>query len=179
MVSLDGYVEGPDHDLSWHNVDEEFNEFAIKQLKEADTILFGRKTYQLMESYWPSDEALDDPVVAQLMNETPKVVVSKTLKNVVETKKWRSVALIKDNFKQEIKKLKNQKGKNIILLGSNNLCVTLLKENLIDEIRIMISPIAIGKGTPLFIGIQNREKFKLLKTKEFKSGNVLLYYRHV
>jgi dihydrofolate reductase len=177
MLSLDGYFEGPDHDLSWHNVDEEFNSFAIAQMQEGDTILFGRRTYQLMESFWPSKEGLEgDPEVAEIMNKMPKVVVSRTLEKAVETDIWRNVTLIKDNVKEEITKLKNKKGGNIILLGSSNLCVTLLEEGLLDELRIMINPVAIGEGTSLFKGIKNKLNLKLLKTKTFNSGNILLYY---
>lgn len=178
MVSLDGYIEGTKHDLSWHNVDEEFNDFAVKQIQEANTILFGRKTYQLMENFWPSKVGLEeDPKVAKLMNQTPKVVVSRTLEKVNETQIWKNVTLIKSNFINEIKELKKQNGRDIILLASNNLCVTLLEENLLDEIRIMINPVAIGKGTPLFKGIKNKYKFKLLRSKIFKSGNVLNFYK--
>src|SRR5579863_9002836 len=92
MVTLDGYFEGPDHDLSWHVVDTEFNDFAQKQLQEADTILFGRRTYQLMESYWPSPSSIeDDPEVAALMNQKPKIVVSNSLQTVEETENWKNV----------------------------------------------------------------------------------------
>lgn len=177
MVSLDGYFEGPEHDLSWHQVDEEFDDFAIKQMQEADTILFGRRTYQLMEGYWPSKEALeDDPEVAKLMNETPKVVVSKSLESVTETKIWKHVRLINENVEDEIRKLKKEKGGDIILLASSNLCVSLLEWGLLDEIRIMINPIVIGKGTALFEGIKDKYNFKLTKSRKFKNGNVLLTY---
>ena len=80
MVSLDGYVEGPKGELDWHNVDEEFNEFAIDQLNSVDVLLFGRVTYQMMESYWPTQEAIkNDPFVAGHMNTKPKIVFSRTL----------------------------------------------------------------------------------------------------
>jgi dihydrofolate reductase len=177
MISLDGYFEGPDHDLSWHHVDEEFNDFAIEQMREGHTILFGRRTYQLMESFWPSKAGLeDDPEVAQLMNNTPKVVVSKSLKDVKETKIWKHVHLINDNVEDEIRSLKNKKGGNIILLGSSNFCVSLLEWNLLDEIRIMINPVVIGKGTPLFQGLKDKAGFKLIKSRNFTNGNVLLTY---
>lgn len=178
MTSLDGYMEGEDHDLSWHNVDAEFNAFAVQQLQEVDTILFGRKTYQLMESYWPSTGALeDDPIVAKLMNTTAKVVFSKTLEKVTETENWKHVTLIKENVSKTIHKLKEESGKSIVVLGSNNLCVTLLKEQLLDEIRIMVNPVVVGKGTPLFEGIQNKEDFTLMDTRVFKNGNALLTYQ--
>ena len=174
MASLDGYVEGVDHDLSWHHVDEEFNSFAAKQMQEEETILMGKKTYQLMESFWPTTQGLeDDPVVAELMNITPKVVVSRSLVSVKETEHWKNIQLVQTNVAEEIKKLKNAKGNDIIVLGSNNLCTTLLQEKLLDEIRIMINPVAIGEGTPLFLGIQQKYFFHLEYTKVFKNGNVL------
>ncbi len=178
MVSLDGYFEGPDHDLSWHHVDEEFNDFAVVQMREADAILFGRRTYQLMESFWPSKAGLeDDPEVAKLMNETPKVVVSHGLKNVTETKNWKHVRLINDNVEDQIRNLKKEKGGNIILLASSNLCLSLLEWGLLDEVRIMINPVVIGKGTPFFDGLKEKVSFKLIKTQTFASGNILLSYQ--
>lgn len=177
MTSLDGYMEGENHDLSWHHVDTEFNTFATKQLDEADTILFGRKTYQLMESFWPTKEGLEgDPEVAKKMNSMSKVVVSHSLDKIVETNIWENVRLIRDNIAGEIRKLKELSEKSIIVLGSNNLCVTLIKEGLLDEIRIMVNPVAIGAGTPLFAGI-GKTSFQLAKTRTFKNGNVLLTYQ--
>lgn len=177
MVSIDGYFEAPGHDLSWHHVDEEFNNFAAAQMREADTILFGRRTYQLMESFWPSKAGLeDDPVVAKLMNESQKVVVSKSLKSVTETNIWKHVRLINDNVEDQIKRLKKEKGGDIILLASSNLCVSLLKWGLLDEIRVMINSVTIGKGTPLFEGSEDKVRLKLTKTRTFQSGNVLLTY---
>jgi len=177
MISLDGYFEGPGHDLSWHNVDDEFNDFAIKQLGEADAILFGRRTYELMESYWPTKQGVeDDTEVAHLMNETPKVVVSHSLENIKETKIWKHVRLINENVKDEITRLKKEKGGDIILLGSSNLSVSLLEWGLLDEVRIMIAPVVIGKGTPLFEGLKNKINFKFIKARKFANGNVLLTY---
>jgi dihydrofolate reductase len=180
MTSVDGYFEGSDHDLSWHNVDEEFNIFAKAQMKEADTILFGRRTYQLMESYWPSKAGLeDDPEIAKLMNETQKIVVSSSLKSVIETKIWKHLRLINDDVRNEILKLKQEKGGNIIVLASSNFSVCLLEWGLLDEIRIMIAPIIIEKGTPLFEGLKKKINFKLTKSRNFDSGNVLLTYTPV
>ena len=177
MVSLDGYFEGPEHDLSWHVVDAEFGEFAQKQMREADTILFGRRTYQLMESFWPTKAGLEgDPTVAKLMNEMPKVVVSESLQNVQETKIWQHVQLINNDIRDTIIALKKQKGGNIILFASSNLCVSLLEWGLLDEIRIMINPVVIGKGTSLFYGLKKRVSFKLITTRNFTSGNILLTY---
>lgn len=177
MVSLDGFFEGENHDLSWHNVDAEFNTFAAKQLHEVDTILFGRRTYQLMESFWPSGQGLQgDPVVANLMNNTEKIVFSKTLESVHETDVWKHVRLVKENVKEEIERLKNTTGKDIAVLGSSNLCVTLLELGILDEIRLMVNPVVLGKGTPLFHGIQQKYTFSLQESRQFANGNILLTY---
>jgi dihydrofolate reductase len=173
MVSLDGFFEGPDGDISWHNVDEEFNEFAVQQISEVDTLLFGRKTYQGMASYWPTEVAKrNDPIVAGLMNSIPKIVVSKTLEAV----DWENTRLVKENVTEEISKLKRQAGKDIAIFGSANLTVTLTEAGLVDEYRVMVNPVALGDGKSLFNGLNHKLNLKLLKTKPFKSGNVLLYY---
>lgn len=180
MVSLDGFFEGPKHDLSWHNVDAEFNEFAIKQLDEADTLIFGRRTYELMAGYWPTKAAQeDDPGVAERMNNFPKIVFSKTLKNAGETEVWKNIRLIKNNAVEELIKLKKQPGKAMAVLGSSTLCVSLIPTGIIDELRIMVNPVVIGKGTALFNGIKGMLKLKRIKTRSFKNGNIVLYYQPV
>src|SRR5271157_2493387 len=101
LTSLDGYFEGSDQDLGWHNVDEEFNKFAVEQLNAAGTLLFGRVTYQMMASYWPTPGAkTNDPVVAEKMNTTPKLVFSRML----EKADWQNTSLIKDNFVEAMQK---------------------------------------------------------------------------
>jgi dihydrofolate reductase len=173
LTSLDGYFEGPDRDINWHNVDDEFNEFAIRQTGEFGALLFGRVTYELMAGYWPTEAAKrDDPIVAGLMNSLPKIVFSKTLEKV----DWENTRLVKDNFAEAISKLKQEAGKDIAIFGSSNLTVTLMEHGLVDEYRIMVNPVVLGNGKPLFKGIRNRINLKLIKTKTFKSGNVLLYY---
>lgn len=177
MVSLDGYFEGPNHDLSWHNVDREFNAFATSQTKNVDLLLFGRKTYDLMASYWPTEYARkNDAVVAKLMNNTPKIVFSKKLKKVRKIPYWENVGLVNKNVFGKIKKLKTQKGGSIAIFGSNAFAVGLIENKLLDEVRIMLNPVVIGGGTRLFDSLRGGLKFKLLRTKKFKSGNVLNVY---
>jgi dihydrofolate reductase len=172
-TSLDGFFEGPDGGISWHHVDEEFNEFAIEQLNSIDTPLFGRVTYEGMASYWPTPTTVaNDPVVAEKMNSLPKIVFSKTL----STPKWQNTRLIKENFVEEITRLKQQAGKDVIIFGSSDMAVTFIEHDLIDEFRIMVNPVALGGGTSLFKGLQNKLELKLLRTKTFTSGNVLLHY---
>ena len=175
MVSLDGFYEGQNGDISWHNADnKEFNEFAVQQTSEADLLLFGRKTYELMESYWPTEAAKrDDPIVAGLMNSTPKIVISNTLKQV----EWGNTRLVKENVFEEISKLKEQPGKDIAILGSSELTVCLTNLGLVDEFRIMVNPVALGYGKSLFQGLGNKLNLKFIKSKTFGSGNILLYYQ--
>lgn len=173
MVTLDGFFEGPNQDISWHNVDEEFNEFAINQLREVDTLLFGRVTYQGMASYWPTEAAKrEDPIVAGFMNSLPKIVVSTSLDSL----EWNNSKLIKENIQEEISKLKQEPGKEIAIFGSSDLAATLAEYGLIDEYRIIVNPVFLGDGTPLLKGIKDRLNLELLKARTFKSGNVLLYY---
>jgi dihydrofolate reductase len=175
MVSLDGYYEGLKREIDWHNVDNEFNEFAISFLNSLDFLIFGRITYELMASYWPTPDALtDDPIVAERMNNLRKIVISRTL----DKAEWNNTRLIRENITEELVKLKQQKGKDIAIFGSSDLAVSLIKANLIDEYRIMINPIVLGNGKTLFKGISDRLKLKLSKSKTFNSGNVMLYYQN-
>ena len=138
-----------------------------------DVLLFGRKTYELMASYWSTPSATsNDPIVAERMNSLPKVVFSRTLQKT----EWNNTRLISENVAEEIAKLKQQPGKDIAIFGSSNLSVTLAKLSLIDEYRIMVNPVVLGNGTRLFEGINHRLNLKLTRTKAFSSGNVLLYY---
>jgi dihydrofolate reductase len=173
MTSVDGFFEGPNQDISWHTADEEFNEFAIEQLNEIGTLLFGRVTYQLMASYWPTEAAInDDPIVAGLMNSLPKIVFSKTL----DKAEWNNSRLAKENVVEEVLQLKDQPGKDIAIFGSSDLAVTLSENGLIDEYRIIVSPVFLGNGTSLLKGIKEKLSLKFLNARIFKSGNVLLYY---
>ena len=171
MTSLDGFFEGPDHDINWHSVDEEFNEFAVEQTSSLDMILFGRRTYQLMESYWPTAAAVnDDPEIAGLMNSLPKIVFSRTL----EKADWNNTRLIKNNAAEEIRSIKSQPGKDIAIFGSADLISSLM--DVIDEHRVMISPLLLRRGTPLFKQSPDPLQLKLLNTRSFRNGNVLLTY---
>jgi dihydrofolate reductase len=182
-ISVDGFFEGRNHDISWHNVDEEFNKFAIAQLRETETILFGRRTYELFEDTWPKAAAdprtsKDNLEIARLINNMNKIVFSKTLKKVEEKESWRNVKLVREVNPEEIKRWKQEPGKDLSV-GGNNLAVSFAEAGLIDEIRIMVDPVVIGKGTPLFEGIKDKLNLRLLKIRTFKSGNVLLYYQPV
>ncbi len=173
MTTLDGFFEGRNNDISWHNVDEEFNEFAVEQLQTTDILLFGRVTYELMARYWPTPTALkNDPIVAEKMNSISKIVFSRTL----EKAEWNNTRLVAKNIGEEVSKLKQQTGKDIAIFGSADLASTFMQLGLVDEYRIMVNPVVLGSGTPLFNNIHEKIHLKLLKTKTFRSGNILLYY---
>ena len=139
-------------------------------------LLFGRVTYEMMASYWPTNQAIEsDPIVAHLMNTLPKIVFSRTLQKT----DWQNTRLVKTDFIKEVSALKEQPGKDLCILGSSDLAVSFLEAGLLDEIRILVNPIVLGAGKPLFKGIKDRLKLKLLKTRIFKNGNILLYYQPI
>jgi dihydrofolate reductase len=127
MVTLDGFFEGPNREIDWHNVDKEFNDFAIHQLDTTDLLFFGRVTYELMASYWPTPDAMkNDAAVAEKMNSLPKIAFSRTL----EKADWNNTRLIKENIAEEISRLKRQIGRDIAVFGSSDLSVTLIARGL-------------------------------------------------
>jgi dihydrofolate reductase len=173
LVTLDGYFAGQGGDISWHNVDEEFQELANAASNSGNTLLFGRVTYELMASYWPTPEAIkNDPIVAQGMNSATKIVFSRTLNKV----DWNNTRLVKNDMLSEIRKLKQESGKDLAVLGSGSIVSQLAQERLIDEYQILLNPVVIGKGKTMFEGVKDRFSLKLTKTRVFGNGNVLLSY---
>jgi dihydrofolate reductase len=172
MVSLDGFFEGPNKELDWHVVDEEFFAYAKDLLRTVDTLLFGAVTYEHMAAYWPT-APVDE--IADKMNNLPKVVFSKTLKKT----DWNNSRLVRNNIQEEILKLKQQPGKDMVVFGSAGLASFLLQLGLVDEYRVIVNPVLIGGGKPLFTGITERIRLKLLATKVFASGVVLLNYQKI
>ena len=170
MVSLDGYYEGDQPwELDWHQVDDEFNEFAAEQLDAFDSLVFGRATYEGMAQYWPSEEAMrTDPEVSSRMNSAPKIVVSRTLQKPEPA--WNNSQLVKDA--SVLRKV----GKDFLVLGSSVLTMSLLDHGLLDELRIMVGPILIGSGRPLPSSGRRRTPLRLRDRREFRNGNVLLTY---
>jgi dihydrofolate reductase len=173
MVTADGYHETIDGDLSWHNVDGEFLEFATAQIDEADTLLFGRKTYLGMAEFWRSTAALEgDPEMAGRMNQLPKIVVSASLADP----DWAPSTLIGSDAAAALAKLKEEPGKDILLLGSSTLAAGLLADGVLDELRLMVNPVVLGTGHPVLAGA-DRTSLELAGVRQFASGNVLLTYR--
>jgi dihydrofolate reductase len=170
MVTVDGYFAGVDGDISWHNTDAEFGKFANVQTQEFGTLIFGRVTYDLMFSYWPKEDVTkNDPIVAGIMNNVDKIVFSRSMKKA----HWNNTKLLKDIKKLEIEKLKQEAQKPIAIFGSGQIVQEFAKLGLIDEYRLMINPVTLGKGKPLFT---EKMKLQLTSNREFKNGNVLLTY---
>ncbi|HMG26188.1 MAG TPA: dihydrofolate reductase family protein [Acidimicrobiia bacterium] len=176
VVTLDGYYEGPDGEFDWPNVDDEFNEFAISQINDIDTLLFGRATYEGMAEYWPTPAAVEgDPAVAGLMNTIPKIVFSGSL----DRADWQNTRLVKDGVAETIAELKEQPGKDLALFGSPTLTASLIEQGLVDELRVMVHPILLSAGKSLFGALARRVPVELQRTTVFHSGNVMLVYRPV
>ena len=175
FVTLNGFFKGANEDISWAKKgSKEESDFAADNLKSGNILLFGRVTYEMMEKYWPTPEAYkNDPLVAEGMNESEKIVFSNTLKKA----NWNNTRIIKNNIVEEIKKLKKLNGKDMVLLGSGTIVNQFAEEGLIDEYQIMVHPVVIGEGTPLMKNIDHMMDFKLTVTKAFPSGVVLHCYK--
>lgn len=170
MITLDGYFEGDNHDISWHNTDQEFVDFADAQLDEADTLIFGRKTYEMMAEFWPSQAANEhEQSTAARMNALHKVVFSHSDMPV----NWEHTVASTD-LTAKVTELKAQSGQDIAVLGSSHLGKAMLEAGLLDEVRIMLNPVFIGSGSPLFDGLN--KKLTLVGSRTFQNGNVLLTY---
>jgi dihydrofolate reductase len=170
MMTVDGFFAGSNGEIDWHRVDAEFNESAVEMLSAIDALIFGRVTYDLMASYWPGEEGLkDDPVIAAFMNSLPKIVFSKTRDKL----EWNNSRLLGDIVPEEIKKMKQETGKDIAIFGSGTIVQQFIKFGLIDDYRLIVNPVVLGQGKPLF---GDKMNLKLLRSKEFKNGNVMLYY---
>ncbi len=168
MVSLDNFIEGPKNELDDFKDDDEVLKYFEDLLDAVDTIMYGRRSYQLMLDYWPKATG----TVAEKMNKKPKIVFSKSLPSVG----W-NTRLIKDNISEEISRLKEQSGKDLVLYAGADILSTFRKLDLVDEYRLVVYPIVIGNGTPLFKDVKNTMPLKLLSTRTFKSGVVLLTYK--
>jgi dihydrofolate reductase len=173
-VTLDGYYTDLNNDMSWaHQNDPEWNEFVAGNSSGNSTLLFGRVTYEMMASFWPTPQAAQGmPEVAKKMNGSSKIVFSKTLKKA----DWNNTTLVNGDLTAEVKKMKQASGPDMVILGSGSIVSQLAQAGLIDEYQIVISPVVIGKGRTLFETVQDRLPMKLIKSRIFKNGSVFLVY---
>ncbi|GAC1423020.1 MAG: dihydrofolate reductase family protein [Flavisolibacter sp.] len=176
-TSLDGFVAGPKGEMGWINVDDEIFDFVATMTDKADTALYGRVTYEMMESYWPNagkqpNASKHDREHSAWYNKVSKIVLSKTLsEKVLENTK-----VIRDQLADNIDKIKKQEGKNILIFGSPTASYSLLSQGLIEQFWLFVNPILLGQGIPLFKGELETTKLKLIETKTFSCGVIGLHY---
>ena len=177
QVTLDGYFVDSKGDMSWaHKQDAEWNAFVADNAKGEATLLFGRITYELMASFWPTPAAIQTmPVVAEGMNSLPKVVFSRTL----DKASWNNTRLVKGDLAGEIRRMKNEPESDIVIMGSGTIVSQLAQEGLIDEYQIALNPIVLGNGRTMFEGLKEKLNLKLTRTRAFENGNVFLCYEPI
>ncbi len=176
FLTLNGFFKGPGGDISWHRHGGEENAYSEEGANSGSILLFGRVTYEMMAGYWPSPMAKQNsPVVAEGMNKSEKIVISKTLKKA----DWANTSIISENVIEEITRMKNSTDRMITILGSGSIITLLADHGLIDTYQFMIDPVALGEGTPVFKGIKNKLDLELTGSRVFKSGVVLLSYKAV
>jgi len=175
-VSLDGYFVDANGSMSWAKTgtkDAEWNAFVAENAKGDSPLLFGRVTYELMASFWPTPMAdQHDPVVAERMNKLPKIVFSRTL----DKASWSNTKLVKDDMFAEMRKMKKEPGEDMVILGSGSIVSQLAQEGLIDAYQVVVNPIVLGKGRTMFDGVKDKLNLKLTRTRAFGNGNVFLCY---
>ena len=182
-LSLDGLAAGPNDELDWISYDRELEQYAHSMHAITDAVIWGRRTYEGMASYWLTIPGNPESTPAELeharfLEDSTKIVVSRTLDRIT----WgdaQNTVLIKDNIVDEINKIKQQPGKDIWFLGSVALAQTFMQLDLIDEYRIDINPTVLGQGKPLFAGVTRTFPLKLLESRTLKSGVVALRYEPV
>jgi dihydrofolate reductase len=173
-VSLDGYFVDKKGDMRWaHKQDPEWNEFVAGNARGGGVLLFGRVTYEMMASYWPTPMAAQNsPAVAERMNNLQKVVFSRTL----DKASWNNTKLVKGDVATEVRKMKQESGEGLVIMGSGTIVSQLAQEGLIDEFQIVVCPIVIGSGRTLFEGVTEKLSLKLTKSRTFGNGNVYTCY---
>ncbi|WP_416866414.1 MAG: dihydrofolate reductase family protein [Imperialibacter sp.] len=179
-VSLDGFAAGPNGEMNWIKIDQEIFDHVGKRISKGDTALYGRATYEMMESYWPT--AADKPTAtkhdiehSKWYSQVHKVVLSKTIKGAGLT----NTTIISDNLSERINEIKQSRqggDEDILLFGSPTATHSLMQLNLIDGYWLFVNPIILGQGIPLFEGIKGKTTLKLLTTRQFTSGVTELNY---
>ncbi len=175
-ISLDGYFTDANNSMSFaqnNNPDPEWDAFVEGNASGGGTFIFGRITYEMMASFWPTPFAMENmPVVAERMNSLPKVVFSNTLDKV----NWNNTRLVKKDLPGEIRRMKSEPGSGLVIFGSGTIVSQLSREGLIDEYQFIVDPVVLGKGRTMFEGISGLQPYKLKKSRVFNNGNVLLVY---
>jgi dihydrofolate reductase len=173
-MSLDGYFTDTNGDMSWaHKRDPEWQAFVTENAGSGGQLLFGRVTYDLMASFWPTSlAAQSNPIVVERMNNLQKYVFSTTL----DKASWNNTRLFKGDLATEVRKLKQQPGPNIVIMGSGSVVAQLAEAGLIDEYQIVLNPLVVGSGRTLFEGVKRKLPMTLASSRAFGNGNVVLFY---
>lgn len=176
-TSLDGFVAGPNGEMNWIHVDEAMFDFVATMTDKADTALYGRVTYEMMQGYWPTagdqpDASKHDKEHSAWYKKVAKVVLSKTMSE----KGLENTTVISEQLTDRINKIKQQDGKNILIFGSPSASHALLGLGLIDEFWLFVNPVLLGEGMPLFKEVNEITPLKLIETKTFSSGVIALHY---
>jgi dihydrofolate reductase len=177
-ISLDGFIAGPNEAMDWVLVDDEMGQYEDSMVSNADTLLLGRVTYDSFAGAWPyvpdnPDASEGEKAYARIVNALQKVVFSKSL----EKAEWHNSKLMREVNPEEIEKLKQEPGKDIVIYGSASIIQQLTNLGLIDEYQLLVHPVVLGSGKPLFKDIKDKINLKLIKTQTFNSGVVGLYYQ--
>jgi len=177
-ISLDGFVAGPNGELNWAKVDQELFDYVGQRIKKGDTALYGRTTYQMMESYWPTagdkpNATKHDIEHSNWYNNVHKVVLSKTLQGSDKP----NTTIISENIVEQLNEIKKQEGEDILLFGSPTATHSLIEQNLIDGFWLFVNPIILGEGVSLYHDIKGKINLKLLPiTQQFSNGVTELNY---
>jgi dihydrofolate reductase len=176
-VSLDGFVAGPAGEMDWINLDDELFDFVGKFTDQSDTALYGRVTYQMMQSYWPTagekkGASKHDIEHSRWYNTVAKIVLSRTIHETNLT----NTTILSDNISQQISKIKRDAGRNILMFGSPGAAHALTQHDLIDDYWLFVNPILLGEGIPMFAEIKGRKPLRSVETRTFPSGVVGLHY---
>ena len=176
QISLDGYFCDPRGDMSFAHKppsDAEWNEFVTGNASGGGMLLFGRTTYDMMAAWWPTPMAAQAmPEVAARMNAMPKIVFSRTLRSA----DWSNTKLVKDDLVGTIRRMKDETGPDMAILGSGSIVTQLAGAGLLDALQVVVNPIALGSGKSLFSGLTKRLDFVLTNTRVFANGSVVLWY---
>jgi len=176
-TSLDGFVAGLNGEMGWIKVDDAIFDFVGTMTDQADTALYGRVTYQMMQSYWPTageqpNASKHDKEHSAWYNKVSKIVLSKT----ISEKGLDDTIVISDQLADKIYKIKKQDGKNILIFGSPAASHSLMSHGLIDEFWLFVNPVLLGQGIPLFKNVTETTKLELKETKTFSCGVIALHY---
>jgi dihydrofolate reductase len=172
MVTVDGFFAGPNGELDWFVQDEELDKFANELIESVDTILYGRATYQMMAGYWPHANGS----FADSTNRLPKLVFSSTL-DETPWGDWDNARAVNGVLAEEVAKLKNEAGNDIVIYGSGSIVQALTRLGAIDEYRLVMNPVVLGKGRPLFAGLDEKRNLTLIEAVSLPSGCVALTYQ--